>query len=86
MKRAEQRNNEELTNTIEDIFECPVCCETVFNPVKCQQCEVFFCDDCQMPWKKRNNSCPACRTEPFNIIEVGKNERNILAAFIESKP
>ena len=72
--RIKQKATEKLTDTIDAIFECPICLDVIFNPVKCKSCEGFYCSGCSIGWKVRDNSCPACRAEPFTLIKVGKNE------------
>lgn len=48
--------------------QCPICLDTVVNPILEHNCQNIFCSRCLVEWYKTNNTCPLCR----KIISIDK--------------
>ena len=40
---------------------CVICHNLLWNPIKCADCLLHFCQECIECWTKKNNTCPNCR-------------------------
>ena len=49
-------------------LQCPICFETIQQPVKCLKCRNGFCKKCCF----RLERCPMCRATPFKTITYEK--------------
>ena len=49
-------------------MQCPICFETIQQPVKCLKCRNSFCKKCCFRLEK----CPMCRATPFKTITYEK--------------
>ncbi|KAH0790132.1 putative E3 ubiquitin-protein ligase RNF5 [Histomonas meleagridis] len=57
--KNEQKNEQEDTMAEEDKWKCPICLETLQQPVV-THCGHVFCYPCISEWLRRSNSCPVC--------------------------
>uniref|UniRef100_A0A8C9MZ83 RING-type E3 ubiquitin transferase n=1 Tax=Serinus canaria TaxID=9135 RepID=A0A8C9MZ83_SERCA len=46
---------------------CPICLDTINNPVSVSWCGHAFCFPCILEWSRNRPVCPICR-EPFRYL------------------
>lgn len=83
-KEAEQKRKiieEELHESknkiakIEEHLCCPICLDTMNDPILLAACGHMSCSKCLNAWKKLRSICPVCRTrfiKTVNVINVSK--------------
>lgn len=89
----EKLSTDEIANIHEipliNHLECPIDSMISLNPVICDKCETLFCPDCVDTWKKRSNTCPMCKTTPFETINnlekhIMKDQINKIKLFCQN--
>ena len=66
-----------LEETPQDWLQCIVCRELACNPQQTLCCGQTLCYECTDKWSKQSNSCPHCRSEPFEVVADPRSERYI---------
>ena len=60
------------------MFECELCRGLTYDPVKCKQCEQFYCKSEIENWMKTNpaNMCPHCQSQDTAFEKLTRFERD----------
>jgi hypothetical protein len=80
MKNVELRNyiTEDQLIRKQNDFICTICTDVVITPVKCAECEHYYCAKCIKDSLKRNKNCPDCREIFTPADSFARFERNAL--------
>lgn len=50
---------------------CPICYQTPVYPVRCNQCNNWFCKKCYLGWTSGNEKCPMkCSKDEVHIEDL----------------
>ena len=71
--------NKEEFKVIESLITCPICCEVIYEPFQCENCENCFCKDCINNWSKKSKTCPfKCENAIYKESKLAKRILGIL--------
>lgn len=70
MNSKTNKNNENTTKSIVEVFKCFICMEKLKNARLCPHCSKLCCFACISRWlTEQRNQCPHCRA-PLHISEL----------------
>lgn len=52
----------DYVDEVPDDLQCSICTNVFDDPIMCLACMKFFCTACIKEWKKKQNTCPLCRS------------------------
>lgn len=52
-----------ITETVDSCEMCPICQQSIYEPIRNMGCHHIFCYVCLNEWNRLKSSCPCCRTE-----------------------
>ena len=55
---SEQVINKPLLDALDEIANCNICKNIVWNPMECNKCEHCFCKSCIDNWLSQSHTCP----------------------------
>ena len=58
-------------------IECPICLQIMLKDISLTSCGHHFCTSCIKTVLDKNESCPACRTTPYQIFPDANRQRII---------
>ena len=72
-------NNKDLIfiNKPEDWYSCRICLSLAVSPVQTSCCGHTCCRKCCDKWSEKNDTCPQCREEDFDVSEDVRTDRFI---------